>query len=776
MKKNYHSSIINVCICKLFQEVIMKNVIKRGLSLILAITIIFGSAVVGFGEIDFSGLFTVKAKAASESDLTFKLNEDGESYSVTGCNELETGELVIPSTHNGFPVTSISNAAFYCNNSILTVNIPSSILTIGWRAFAGCYNLTNVNLSYGLVTIDEEAFFECTKLKSIIIPDSVTVIEESAFDLCSSLNDITISSNVSLLGIYAFRGTAYYDNHENWENNVLYLDNYLLRGDTTFDGVCYIKEGTTVIAEYAFYNCDLLTSVVFPDSMVKICTYAFAECDRLTSVEYKKCNVGLDSYVYFHSPLSDMEYVHLFSDEWTIDIVPTCITEGSKSHHCLRCGSKAGVTVIEATGHSYGEFNVTAESTCTNPGSKTKNCSVCGDVVTETIAVLGHDFSTEWTVDAEPTCTKEGSKSHHCSRCEEKNDVTEIIATGHNYVDGLCTTCNKTIGVEYLTFELNSDNESYSVTGCNASAEGEIVIPSTYNGLPVTDIKSYAFDDYKNLTSITIPNSIINIGEYAFYNCTSITSIVVPDSVLSIGKYAFYNCINLVSVKIGEGVTNIGYSCFNNCKSLENVYWNAENVSDITTSSYIFLNAGISGEGIAFEFGNTVENIPSYIFYTYSSSNAPKVISIKIGCSVDSLHKDIYDDCNDLKSIDVSDDNINFSSVEGVLFNKDKTKILRFPVSKTDTEYSIPSSVTSIGSSAFYNCANLKSIRIPDGVTVIEGNAFYGCTGLEKIYWDAINVADFTSTADVFYNAGTKSAGIEIVFGDNVKTIPAYFP
>ncbi|MGN1315871.1 MAG: hypothetical protein ACI4VW_02300 [Acutalibacteraceae bacterium] len=83
----------------------MKRVFKSSLSLVLALTIILSSAYVGLGEIDWGGIFAVKASAANESDLSFTLNDDGESYSVTDCNTSASGEIVIPSTYNGLPVT-----------------------------------------------------------------------------------------------------------------------------------------------------------------------------------------------------------------------------------------------------------------------------------------------------------------------------------------------------------------------------------------------------------------------------------------------------------------------------------------------------------------------------------------------------------------------------------------------------------------------------------------------------------------------------------------------
>ena len=177
---------------------------------------------------------------------------------------------------------------------------------------------------------------------------------------------------------------------------------------------------------------------------------------------------------------------HDFSEEWTVDLEPTCTVEGSKSHHCSRCDEKGDITSIDATGHNYesvvtepnctdkgytthtctvcsdsyedefvdalghnyGDWVTTTEPGCLNEGRQERICSVCEYTDTESIDPIGHDFSEEWTVDLEPTCTVEGSKSHHCSRCDEKGDITSIDATGHNYesvvTDPTCTATGYT--------------------------------------------------------------------------------------------------------------------------------------------------------------------------------------------------------------------------------------------------------------------------------------------------------------------------------------------
>ena len=178
-----------------------------------------------------------------------------------------------------------------------------------------------------------------------------------------------------------------------------------------------------------------------------------------------------------------------------------------------------------------------------------------------------------------------------------------------------------------------------------------------------------------DITSVTVEQGVTRIGENAFRGCTGLTSITIPDSVTRIGSSAFEGCAGLTSVTISDSVTYIGSFAFEGCAGLTSV-----TISDSVT---------------------------------YIGSSA-------IG------------GCTSLTTITVNQNNKYYSSVDGVLYNKDKSELVCYPAGKTG-EYTIPGGVTSIGSSAFDGCESLTSITIPDSVTSIGWYAFEGCTGLTSV-------------------------------------------
>lgn len=121
----------------------------------------------------------------------------------------------------------------------------------------------------------------------------------------------------------------------------------------------------------------------------------------------------------------------------------------------------------------------------------------------------------------------------------------------------------------YLVYTLNA-NGTYTVTA-NGRIAGELVIPSTYNDIAVTEIGDRAFSGSRSLTAVSLPESITTIGEAAFSGCYSLTSVNIPESVTSIGASAFHYCTSLTEIFIPENISSIDTETFNNCTSLTSV-------------------------------------------------------------------------------------------------------------------------------------------------------------------------------------------------------------
>ena len=185
------------------------------------------------------------------------------------------------------------------------------------------------------------------------------------------------------------------------------------------------------------------------------------------------------------------------------------------------------------------------------------------------------------------------------------------------------------VNADPLTYKI--EGETATVVSCDKNASGELVIPSSYEGKPVTSIGDRAFKNCRSLTSVTIPDSVISIRDGAFYSCRSLTNVTIGNSVTSIGEKAFYGCNSLTSVSIPDSVISIYNSAFAGCNNLERItfegdapfFLGADVFSNVSRDARVFINSD------AIAFGETFEGLPVIILEelkisTYSKSAAPR--------------------------------------------------------------------------------------------------------------------------------------------------------
>lgn len=261
---------------------------------------------------------------------------------------------------------------------------------------------------------------------------------------------------------------------------------------------------------------------------------------------------------------------------------------------------------------------------------------------------------------------------------------------------------------------------------------GDVIIPDG-----VTSIENNVFRGCTDLTSIIIPDGLISIGRYAFKDCVNLSNITFPSSIMSIGDSAFLGCTNLTNIIIPNSVSRIETSTFEGCTSL----------IDITLPSDIT----IIGEN-AFRGCTSLTSI-----------TVPDEVT-SIGCNA-------FNECSNLSSINVSEGNERYASVDGVLFDKNKTKLIRYPAGKEDSIYNIPNEIANVGDYAFNGCTNLTEINIHDEVTKIGVNVFDGCTELTICGDPGMLAGIYAKNNNILFKA-SPSSGFAVTDGKTIKASP----
>ena len=384
--------------------------------------------------------------------------------------------------------------------------------------------------------------------------------------------------------------------------------------------------------------------------------------------------------------------------EWVTITEATCTATGSKKHTCTACGYSETAT-IPATGHSYGDWKSNATShwkecncgekadlsahtygawetvtaaTCTKGGERKHTCTACGYSETENISATGHNYV---SVVTPPTDFEEGYTTHTCSRC------------GDSYVDSYTEpTGDYSEGFYYSIWP---DKVSCTITGIGTCKDTELKIPPKIDGYTVVALAHNTFKDCKNITSVTLPNTIENINYQAFYGCTKLAKVTIPDSVISISTGAFRDCTSLTSIDLPDNLDSLGGYVFRGCTSLTSIV-----------------------------IPDTVTAIDSSVFQDCTSLK-----SIIIPDSVTQLRNGTFGNCTSLTEVTLGN---GITYIDEYMFYGCTSLV----------SLTIPDGVTTIGFAAFYDCTNLTNLTIPKSMTSIHGAAFWNNPNLTDIYYE----------------------------------------
>ena len=761
--------------------------------------------------------------------------------------------------------------AYLCSGmeNLTSVTIPNSVTSIGYRAFYGCSGLTSVTIPNSVTSIGKEAFdgtawfdnqsdgviyinqmlytykgempantsivvrdgttqicgsaFEgCSGLTSVTIPNSVTSIGGSAFRGCRGLTSVTIPNSVTSIGRSAFKGTAWLANQP---DGVIYINQmlYTYKGEMPVNTSIVVRDGTTQICGYAFWNCRGLTSVTIPNSVTSIGEYAFAGdglfggFSGLTSVTIPNSVTSIGDYAFYecrgltsvtigNSVTSIGDGAFSGCSGLTSVTIPNSVTSigGSAFFYCsgltsVTIGNSVtsighgvfayciGLTKTNYTGDIAGWCGINFGDWDSNPTAYSHNLYINGVEVKDLVIPDGVTSIGGWafykcrgltsvTIPNSVTSIG-GSAFYDCSGLTSVTIGSSVTSIGDgafsdcrgltktNYTGDIAGWC----GINFGDWDSNPTAYSHNLY-INGVEVKDLVIPDG-----VTSIGGSAFYDCSGLTSVTIGSSVTSIGDGAFSDCCGLTSVTIPNSVTSIGSSAFYYCSGLTSVTIGNSVTSIGKNAYNGCRSLisvtipnsvtsigDHAFGNCRGLTSITIPNSVtsigyqaFLGCSgltsvvwnaknfadfssrdyapfynIKSQITSFTFGSEVKHIPAYL-----CDGMENLTSVTIPNSVTSIGSSAFYGCRGLTKTNYTGDiagwcGINFG------FGRANPTAYSYNLYINDVEVKdlvIPNSITSIGNYAFSGCSGLTSITIPNSITSIGNYAFSGCSGLTSI-------------------------------------------
>ena len=573
-------------------------------------------------------------------------------------------------------ITRILSESFYECLNLTNIEIPNSVTNIDNMAFAYCSCLSDIAIPNSVTSIGYGAFSGCTGIKSIVIPNSVTSIGERAFQYCSGLSSIVIGNGVIHIGNEAFyncsgltsiiveNGNPIYDSRNNCNAIINTAENVLLYGCQN----TVIFDSVTSISQYAFYDCDGLTSITIPNSVTWIGHQAFYGCTGLkTVINFSNLTFSKGSW--------DNGYVAYYADK--VVNAPGGFVDGDfawieNEDGMTLAGYLGGATELTLPADYKGENYVIGADVFKD------NTVITSVTIPNSVTSIGYDaFS-------------------GCTRLEKV------------CINDLAAWC----GIDFGSADANPLYYAKNLY-LNGELLTELVIPDN-----VTNIRDYVFNYCTRLTSVTIPNSVTSIGFGAFYNCKGLTRIDIGNNVTTIEHSAFSNCTSLTSIMIPNSVTNIKMGAFLSCTSLKELHFeDGENTLYLGHNAYTSSGTGKGlfydcplqtlylGRNLSYEIGSSYGYSPFYNQYLLSS--------VTFGNSVTHIGDSIFRGCSDILNIIIPD---NITTIKSYAF-KECTGL---------ASITIGNGVTSIEESAFWNCSDLKTVYNYSSLNLVKGSSDYG--------------------------------------------------
>ena len=715
----------------------------------------FGNAVKTIGSYSF---------AVNDSIESIEFPDSLESIGDNAFIAYPDGSYVenkLKSVKFGKGLKTIGNNAFYRNQKLTNIEFTGENLTsIGSYAFYNCIALTELNLKgNGETVIDFRAFYCNDALKKISLA-GIKTIDNSAFEDCGDLNSVNFGEGLLSIGSCAFQNCRDL-NSVNFGEGLLSIGSYAFENCPNIETVC-LPESLTTIGSEAFKDCSKLTSIDIPNKVTKLNDNTFANCTSLKNVSIGSGCTSISSTAFVGS--NAIEKIIVAGGNANYSSVDGALLNKEKTSIILYPKSKSGEFVIPDTVTSI------SDHAFDNVPNLTK-ITIGANVKTIGARAFQNCNSLETVIFKDSDTIKKTIGNYAFYKCPALSKVD--FGNAVKSIGSYSFAVNDSIKSIELPDSLESIGDGAFF--CNRKLTNIV-----FTGENLTSIGSYAFQDCDSLTELNLKGNGETVIDYGAFCGNDALKKISLAGIKTINNYAFQNCVVLNSVNFGEGLLSIGSCAFLNCPNIETVS---------LPESLTTINNGAFKECSKLTSIDIPNKVTELNDITFANCTSLKNVSIGSGCT--SISTTAFFGASSIDRITVSEDNKNFTAVDGVLYNKDMTTLVLYP-KNCSGEFAVPDTVTTIADYAFDNSPNITKVTIGKNVKTIGFYAFSGNKKLETVeftgnnltsiedeaFSDCIALSELNITgnglvinSDAFYrNYALKS----LTLGTGVKTINSY--